>query len=175
MKQIIQTKKGNPVFSLIFIVSIAAFAIFLLIVGYIGNLVGTEMMNQLGDSEAVNNSLQTTITTSTVTINSFWYIVFFGLLLGLFISAYMMREYPPVMVPVFLITLVVTVVVAIALANAYGELTEVAQLADATGQQSGIGYIVTKLPYVAVIAGLIAIVIAFVRPGGQGGGGAIIN
>jgi len=171
----LQIKKGNPVFSLIFIVSIAAFAIFLLIVGYVGNLVATEMKVQLNDSSVAQTALDTTITTSTVTVNSFWYIVFFGLLLGLFISAYMMREYPPVMVPVFLITLVVTVVVAIALANAYGELQEVTQLSDAVDNQSGIGWIVTKLPYVAVIAGLIAIVIAFVRPGSGGGGGTVIN
>ena len=41
-------KKGNPAAGIIFIVMIAAFAIFLLIVGFIGNKVGTELQKKIG-------------------------------------------------------------------------------------------------------------------------------
>jgi len=67
------SKKGNPVAGIMFIVFISAFALFLLIVGFIGNSVATELQTKIGITEEINASLQTTITTSTVTINTLWY------------------------------------------------------------------------------------------------------
>lgn len=172
----IQQKKGNMVMGLVMIVSIAAFAIFLLITGYIGKTVATELQGKIGISESINKSLQTTITTSTVTVNSFWYIVFAGLLLGVFISAFFIPEYPAVTVPIFLIILVVTTIVAIAMSNAYEQLAAVTQLQDQATNIGSIGFIMGKLPYVAIIVGLIAIIIAFTRSSGGGGaGGAIVG
>ena len=107
------SKKGNPVAELIFIVLIAAFAIFLLIVGYIGNEVGTELKQKIGITQEINDSLQTTITTSTVTINTLWYILFAGLLLGLIVQAMMAQQYPKVMLPIFILTLIISIIIAI--------------------------------------------------------------
>lgn len=161
-------------FGLILIVSIAAFAIFLLIVGYIGSTVGTEMKAQMGGDENVDKAFDATIKTSTVSLSSFWYIMFAGLTLGLFISAMMMRSYPMVFVPVFIIIVIITVIVGIAMSNAYEKLTEVTELSSAVSQQSAIGFIMLKLPYLAIVLGLVAVAIAFGRPSG-GGGGALIN
>ena len=170
----ITIKKGDPVYGLLLIVSLAAFAIFLLIVGFIGYTVSTEMKDKMGGDPNVDKAFDAGIKTSSVTINSFWYILFAGLTLGLFVSAMMMRSYPMVMVPIFVIIMIITVVVAIALSNTYEQLTTVTALSTATSQQSGIGYIILKLPYVAVVLGIIAIGIAFGRPSG-GSAGAIIN
>lgn len=170
----ITLKKGDPVYGLMLIVSIAAFAIFLLIVGYIGFTLSSEMKDQMGGDENVDKAFNAGIKTSTVTINAFWYILFAGLTLGLFVSAMMMRSYPMVMVPIFIIIVIITVIVSIAMSNTYEKLTEVTELSDATAQQSGVGYIILKLPYVAVVLGLIAVGIAFGRPSG-GSVGAIIN
>ncbi len=94
------SKKGNPVAGIMFIVFISAFALFLLIVGFIGNSVATELQTKIGITEEINASLQTTITTSTVTINTLWYILFAGLLLGLLVQAMLAVEYPKVMLPI---------------------------------------------------------------------------
>jgi len=164
-----------PVAGLVFIVLIAAFGIFLLITGYIGNTVATELQEKIGITEEINDSLQTTITTSTVTINTLWYILFAGLLLGLIVQAMMAREYPKVMVPIFVLTLIITVIIAMVLANTYDELANNAQLASASAYQGGIHFIMNSLPYLAVIVGLLSMVIIFTRGAGVGGGGTVIN
>ncbi len=170
-------KKGQtaPVAGLVFIVMIASFAIFLLIVGFIGNLLGTEMQEKMGITDEINKSFQTTITTSTVTINTLWYIMFAGLLLGLIVQAMMAAQYPKVMLPIFLLTLIITVIIAIVLSNAYVEIYNQAELASASVWQGGIYFIMTKLPYLAVIIGLLSMIIIFTRDGSVGGGGGIIN
>jgi len=170
-------KRGQnaPVAGIIFIVSIAAFAIFLLIVGYIGNEVATEMKEKIGINAEINRSLDTTITTSTVTISTLWYILFAGLMLGLIVQAMMAQYYPKIMVPIFILTLIVSIIVAVVMANAYDKLTENLTLATASAYQGGIYFIMTKLPYLAVIVGILAIVIIFTRDAGVGGGGGIVN
>lgn len=167
-------KKGDPIFALILIVSIAAFAIFLLVVGWVGYTVTSELQTKMGGDPNVDKAFDAGIKTSTVTINAFWYIMFAGLILGLFISAMMMKSYPMVAVPIFILIVIITVIVAIALSNAYEKVSQATQFADAAQQQSSIGFIILKLPYVAVILGLIAVGIAFGRPSG-GSVGAIIN
>lgn len=164
-----------PVAGLVFIILIAAFAIFLLIVGFIGNEVATELQHKIGITDEINDSLQTTITTSTVTINTLWYILFAGLLMGLIVQAMMAPQYPKVMVPIFILTLIISVIVAIVLSNAYEAITEQATLAQASLFQQGIFFIMTKLPYLAVIVGILSIVIIFTRDGSVGGAGGIVN
>ena len=169
------SKKGNPVAGIIFIVTIATFAIFLLIVGFIGNEVGTELQKKIGINDEINDSIQTTITTSTVTLNTLWYIMFAGLILGLIVQAMMVQYYPKVMVPIFILTLIISVIIAIVMSNTYVKITEQANLATASVYQQGIYFIMAKLPYLAVIIGLLAIVIVFTRDSSLGGGGAIVN
>jgi len=169
------SKKGNPVAGIIFIVSIATFAIFLLIVGFIGNEVATELQTKIGITAEINESLQTTITTSTITINTLWYILFAGLMLGLIVQAMMAQYYPKVMVPIFVLTLIISIIIAIVMSNAYVKITEQASLATASAFQTGIYFIMTKLPYLAVVTGLLAIIIIFTRDGSVGGGGGIVN
>ena len=169
------SKKGNPVGGLIFIILIASFAIFLLIVGYIGNEVATELKDKIGIIDEINDSLDTTIITSTITINTLWYILFAGLLLGLIVQAMMAPQYPKVMLPIFILTLIITVIIAIVMSNAYVQITEQATLNSASVFQMGIYFIMTKLPYLAVIVGILAIIIIFTRDGATGSTGGIVN
>ena len=164
-------KKGNVVGGIIFVVSIAAFAIFLLIVGFIGNTVGTELKTQINSNrEEINDSLQTTITISTEMLSTLWYIMFGGLLFGVLVSAWFMRTHP-VFVPIFIILLVVSIIVGVAMSNAYEKVSEATELLTAASQQSGVGFFMSNLPYIALIVGLIAILITFIKPGGEEGGG----
>ena len=169
------SKKGNPAAVIIFIVSIAAFAIFLLIVGFIGNEVGTELKGKIGITTEINDSLQTTITTSTVTLSTLWYILFAGMILGLIVQAMMIQEYPKIMLPIFILTLIITIIIAIVLSNAYEQVAAQADFATVSAWQSSVAFFMLNLPYIAVITGLISIIIIFTRGGGEGGGGAIIN
>jgi len=169
-------KRGQAaVAGITFIVLIAAFALFLLIVSFIGNTLGTEMQEKMGITTEINDSFQTTITTSTITINTLWYLLFAGLILGLIIQAMMAQYYPKVMIPIFILTLIISVIIAIVLANAYDQVYSQTELASASIWQTGIYFIMTKLPYIAVIVGLLAIVIIFTRDGALGGGGGIVN
>lgn len=168
-------KKGNPVAGIVFIVLISSFALFLLIVGYIGNTLGTELQHKIGIIPEINDSLQTTITTSTITINTLWYVMFAGLLLGLIVQAMMAQHYPKVMLPIFVLTLIISVIVAIVMTNAYVEISAQTALNSASLFQQGIYFVMTKLPYLAVIVGILAIVIIFTRDGASGAGGGIVN
>jgi hypothetical protein len=169
------SKKGNPAAGIIFIVMISAFALFLLITGYIGNLVATELQEKIGITAEINDSLQTTITTSTTTMNTLWYIMFAGLLLGLIVQAMMIQEYPKVMLPIFILTLIVSIIIAIVMSNTYEAVIAQTNLAGASVWQAGIAFIMLRLPYIALVVGLLAIIIIFTRDGSVGGGGAIIN
>ena len=168
-------KKGNPVAGIMFIVLISIFAIFLLIVGYIGNTLGTELKDKIGISEEINKSLQTTSTVSTVTLNTLWYVFFACLLLGLIVQAMLAQEYPKVMVPIFILTLIITVIISIALSNAYTAIADNTNLASMSAYQYGIHFVMDNLPYLAVITGLIAIAIIFTRGQGIGSTGGIVN
>ena len=168
-------KKGNPVAGIIFIVAIAAFAIFLLITGYIGNLVATELQEKIGITTEINESLQTTITISTTTINTLWYILMAGLLLGLIVQAMMIQEYPKVMLPIFILTLIISIIVSIVLSNTYELIIAQTNMATASAYQQGIAFIMLRLPYLALVVGLLAIIIIFTRDSGVGAGGAVIN
>ena len=170
-----KSKKGNPVAGIVFIVLIASFAIFLLITGYIGNTLATELKPQIGITQEINDSLDTTITISTTTINTLWYIMFAGLLLGLLIQAVMVPEYPKVMLPIFIITLIISVILGAVLSNTYEQITSDATLAATSAYQQGIYFIMGNLPYLAVIIGLISILIIFTRDSGLGATGGIIN
>lgn len=168
-------KKGNPVAGIIFIVLISCFAFFLLIVGFVGNEVATSLKPQIGITEEINNSLDTTITISTTTINTLWYILFAGLLLGLIVEAMLVPEYPKVMFPVFALTLIISIVIAIVLSNAYEEVANSTELIGTSVYQQGIAFVMGLLPYVAIVVGLLAILIIFTRGSGIGSSGGIVN
>jgi len=171
-------KRGNLVGSLLFVVSISVFAIFLLIVGYIGNTVGTELKDQINSTnDEVNAAFDRTIVTSTTTLSALWYVVFGCLMIGVFVSAWFTRDYP-VMVPIYLILLVVSVIVGAAMSNAYEELSSHVTFAATGIQQIAIRFFMNNLPYVALVTGLLSLAIAFGKPEGIGfgsGGGGVIG
>jgi hypothetical protein len=61
------------------------------------------------------------------------------------------------------------------MSNAYVAITEQASLATSSVFQMGIYFIMTKLPYLAVIVGILGIIIIFTRDGATGATGGIIN
>lgn len=158
-------KRGDFTGLLFLIVSIAAFAIFLLIVGYISPLIANNLTSQMGISSQINNSFTATTNTAKNTLSTVWMIVFGGLLLSLMITAYFVPSHPIFAVP-FIILLMIAFMVSIALSNAYSELSANAILSGAAAEQSLIGFIMTNLPLTTLVIGVIVMVISFAKPSG---------
>jgi len=172
MRSIIKDKKGDFTGMLYLIVSIAAFAIFILILGYIGNLIGTEVKDKINsDDEDINASFQATIDVSNNTLSAVWYIVLAGLLLGLMVTAWYMPTNPILIAP-FAILLLIAVILGVAMSNVYEALHDVPELSTSADNQSSVNFIMNKLPYFSLVVGIIALIVTFAKPG-RGGEGVI--
>jgi len=157
-------KKGDLTGVLYLLVMISAFAFFVLIVGYIGVTINQEIKNQINSTdERINQQFDYGISVSQNTLSALWYIMFGGLLLGLLVTAWQMPT-KPIFVPIFIILLVVAIIVGVAMSNAYEELYAIDTLADSAATQGGINFVMSNLPYVALIVGLIGLVITFAKP-----------
>ncbi len=149
------------------IVSIAIFAIFLLIVGYIVPQITAPLAEKIGISEEINNSLGATTAIAENTLPVLWLILFGGLMLGLFATSFFIESHP-IFVPIFALLLIIAIIISIPLSNAYEELSENAVLSGAASQQGLIVFIMSNLPLVTFIVGILSLVIAFAKPGGGG-------
>lgn len=166
-------KKGDFTGVLFLIISIAAFAFFLIIVGFITPQIMNPMKNAMGHTTEINKSFDASINVAEHTLPTIWMIIFGGLMLGLFVTAWFIPSHP-IFVPVFAILLVATIIVAIPLSNAYESLSQKSELTTAASQQSLIGFFMLKLPYVAFVVGIVILIVSYAKPSGYGGGGSAI-
>jgi hypothetical protein len=160
-------KRGDLTGVIFLIVSIFAFAVFLLIVGYIVPEITTPLAEQIGTSEDINRSLNVSSNIAKETLPTIWLIIFGGLLLGLFITSYFIDAHP-IFIPVFVLLLIIAIVISIPLSNTYEELSENAILSGAATEQGMIGFILIKLPFVTLIVGLLSLLVTFAKVGGGG-------
>lgn len=158
-------KRGDFTGVLFLIVSIVAFAIFLLIVGYIAPQISTNLADKIGISEEINNSLGATTSVAQNTLPTVWMILFGGLMLGLFATSFFIDTHP-IFVPIFALLLIIAIIVAIPISNAYEELSDNAVLSGTASNQGSIVFIMTHLPIVAFVIGLLSLLIAFAKPSG---------
>ena len=158
-------KKGDLTGVIYLIAMIGVFAIFLLIVGYTVPLINNEIAGKIGINDGINHSLHVSNAIVVNTLPTIWLIMFAGLMLGLFATSYFVPTHP-IFVPIFVLLLIVAIMVAIPISNAYEELAANADLATAGVQQTLIAFLMSKLPYIALITGLISLVISFAKPGG---------
>ena len=160
-------KRGDFTGLLYLIVMISAFAFFLLIAGFISTTISGELKDKLNSSTTqVNDAFDATTNTANNTLSAVWFIMFGGLLLGLLITAYYIPT-NPLFVPVFIILLVITVIVGVAMSNAYETLYETPTLSDMADTQGSIYFIMSNLPYVALILGIITLIVTFAKTRGE--------
>jgi hypothetical protein len=160
-------KRGDFTGLIYLVVSIFAFAIFLLILGYIAPQISNKMIEQIGTTAQINNSLSTTSNIAEHTLSTLWMILFGGLVLGLFVTSYFIPTHP-VFVPIFGLLLIVAIMIAVPLSNSYEALATNPTLSATATQQGLIGFLMTNLPLTTLILGLIVLVITFAKPG-EGG------
>ena len=160
--------KGDLTGLLFLIVSISAFAIFLLIVGYVAPQISEGIKDNIGISAEINNSLNTTTNIARNTFPVIWMILFVGLLLGLFATSYLIETHP-IFIPIFVLLLIIAIVVSVPLSNAYIALSEDTLLTGTSIQQSLIVFIMQYLPFITFVIGLLSLVITFAKPGSGGG------
>jgi len=167
MRSILDNKKGDFTGMLYAIVMIAGFAIFALILGYIGSTIGNEVKDKINSNNTeINASFDSTINISENTLASVWYVVFGGLILGLMITAWYLPTHP-VMVAPFIILLIVAVILGVALSNTYEALRDVPVLSSTADTQTSVNFIMSNLPYTALVIGIIALIITFAKPGSR--------
>lgn len=166
---IFKSKKGDLTGVIYLVITVAALAVVLLLGSYIGKTVSGGLKNAVNSTnDNVNQAFDSTINVSKTGFNAVWYIVFGGLLIGLMITAWYMPTHPIFVVP-FIILLIVAIMVGMAMSNAYSALAENATLASTASEQTPIAFFMNKLPFVAFIVGLIALIITFAKPGGENG------
>lgn len=156
-------KRGDFVGFLFVIVSIFAFAIFLLVLGYVVPLISDEMVSQIGNTELINSTFIASNNVAQHTFPVIWLLVFSGLMLGVFATAWFSPSHP-IFFPFFVILLIVSVLVSIPLSNAYEELANQAVLQSTSIQQAAINFIMGNLPVVALILGIIVMILSFAKP-----------
>ncbi len=163
-----KNKKGDFTGLLYMVIMIAATAFFLILAGYIGNEISTELQDKINSSGTpeINESFQATENVSNNTLSAIWYVVFGGMLIGLLITSWYIPTHP-VMVAPFIILLIIAVIIGVAMSNAYEKLYEVPQLSDIASTQGSIEFMMSKLPYIALVVGVIVLIVTFAKPKGD--------
>ena len=158
-------KKGDFTGLLYLIVMIAAAAFILLVGGYASTKIATELGKNMNNSASpeVMESFQATTNAANNTLTAVWFIIFGGLLLGLFITAWNIPT-KPIYVPIFIILLIITIIIGVAMSNAYETLYGQSAFSSIANTQGAINFVMGNLPYVALIIGLIVLIITFAKP-----------
>lgn len=159
-------KRGDFTGILFLIVSVVAFAFFLVIVGYVVKEITPPLQQQLGITAEINNSFIAGQNIAEHTFPTLWMIMFGGLMLGLLITAWFVPSHP-IFIPIFAILLIITVVISIPLSNAYSDFAASSQLSSTAQEQGLIGFVMEHLPVFSFFIGVIILIISFAKPRGQ--------
>lgn len=156
------------------------FWIFVLAVGVLAIMFGlSQLVDPLRDSilgednltRAAINSFDSYISLSPAAA---YLIVFFGLILGVMVSSFFVREHP-IFIPIYILFAICTVIVMVALGNVWGNLTEyegfqeILELNQATQVMN---LIISNIVLITVVVFILSLMIVFAKPGSGTGGGA---
>lgn len=128
----------------------------------------------LGDDNSTLDGIYTAQSYINNTLPMTYFILFCGLLLGIFVSSYFVREHM-IFLPVYIFILIATIFVAVALGNAWGALQDVDVFQETLASNSifqAIDLIVSHIVLVTLVVFIISIVVIFAKPSGGAAGGA---
>lgn len=104
------------------------------------------------------------------TLNYIYLAVFFGLVISIIVTSFLTPTHPIFFVfAIFLF--IVLMIVSVALSNAYSAITASSTFSSAVSHMPIMDYIMTHLPLVAIVIGVLAAIIIFSRSGQPAFGG----
>jgi len=171
MKPLLNSKKGS--IQDVFLIGVLLFisAIFFVIIFIVQNKIDTAMSPAL-ENVSVGSSIGIT-TVSNVFNNSLNYLylaVFFALLIGALIMAYMTPTHP-IFYVLAIILFIGLMIISVVLSNAWQTIAAAnADTVNAVSHLSYANYIMNNLPIVSLVIGLLMAVILFARSSGGGSG-----
>jgi len=104
------------------------------------------------------------------TLNYIYLAVFFGLVISLVVTAFLTPTHPIFFIFAIFV-FIALMIVSVALSNMYSAITASATFTSATSHMPILDYIMTHLPLVAIVIGVLAAIIIFSRSGQPGFGG----
>jgi hypothetical protein len=164
----IQNKRGSIVSIAFLVVFLFAFAIFILIAGY----VVPQITGALSDSEIGNNSASQGALTYTENLtqrfDGILLVMFIGLTIGVLITSFMIDS-NPIFIPIYILLLAILVLFAAVVENIY-EAFNTGVLASTYAQHTITNFLMSHLVYISIAVGCLSMILIFARPrAGMGG------
>lgn len=163
-----RNKKGSV--TDVFIIGAAIFilAITILLGSYLYNRVATEMLPHINSSTAATNAINA-MTNTLPTFDYFFLAVFIGLVLAMIISGFMIETHP-VFTFVFFIMMVLATIVAVPISNSYEAFANDPIFASTAANFAITNLILTKLPLITLVIGILMIIVIYGKSQFEGGG-----
>ena len=171
MQRIKEKYKGDVTDMIILLISIFFLAIAMIVVAYTNNI----MKNVITETTLGNTSVASSITNqmdsiTTSGIQKGFVMIFGFLVIGMMLSAFLVRVHPAFLF-LYIIFAIVTVFVSVFLANAYAAVVNAEELAAIASQQTMITFVMKNIVKILIGAIALSIVILFAKsPDGAGGG-----
>lgn len=164
-------KKRGAMADVIFIlIGLFAFALFLLFVFFMQQQVFSGLIPAFENVTAGSSAPLTTLTTVfTGSLNYLYLAFFFSLLIGLIVTAYLTPTHP-VFFPVAVILLIALVAVSAIVSNIYESIASTSALQSTSNVLNIVGWLMSNLPIVITVVGVLAIIVLFSKTAFSGGG-----
>jgi len=164
-------KKGSMEDSIFIIVLLFFTAIFFLFVYILNSAISTAAIPAFENVSAGSSVGMVTVNSiMDNTLNYIYLAVFFGLIISLMITAFLTPTHPIFFVFAIII-FIAMMIVSVALSNAYSAITAVPTFSTAVSHLPIIDFLMTNLPLVSIVIGVLGAIIIFSRSGTAGFGG----
>ena len=168
MRTIIRNKKGDVTDYITWMVVIFFLAVSFLIVAFANDkLKGVVEDTALNETSIASDIVEDMDRITTTTVQNGFAAVAGILILGMMISAFMVRIHP-VFLFMYIVFLAVSIFVCVPLANAYQLLTEAETLATIAAQQTIINWFMEHLIMITLGVGVLSMIVTFAKLGAGG-------
>lgn len=164
------SKKGSIADTFVVPVVIFTLAIIVVLGLYLGNTISTNLIPHINSSQAAVDAVNN-VTAALPTFDYFFLAVFIGLILAAIVSGFLIDAHP-IFALLFFIMMIIATVVAVPLSNAYEALTSDPLIAPSAAQFPIINAVMSHLPLIALIIGILMIIVIYAKSQyGSGGVG----
>ena len=157
----IQNKKGDVTDIITFLILIFILGVGLFILAFIVPQISQGLENaNINQSTEAANAIDQLEDFGTVTIQRGFFLLFVGLIISTFISAFLTRVHPIFMF-LYIIFIILTVFIGTYLGNAYDQLRNIPTFADTMASQVLINLVFDNLLTIIIAVGAVSLVIVF--------------